>query len=96
MTGHKKKRLGDLLIDSGFLNQEKLEKALVVQNKTGERLGKTLINLGYVTEESLIEVLEFQLGIPHIMLKDLKIDSDIAALIPQNLAERYTIIPIKN
>ena len=95
LTGTKKKRLGDLLIDSGLLDQEKLEKALTVQNKTGERLGKTLINLGYVTEESLIEVLEFQLGIPHIMLKDTKIDSDVAALIPQPLAERYTIIPIK-
>ncbi|GBG54887.1 type II secretion system protein E [Sporomusaceae bacterium FL31] len=90
-----RKRLGDLLIEAGLLSQEQLEKALSVQKKTNERLGKVLLNLGYVTEQSMIEVLEFQLGVPHVQLADMKVSREIASAIPQTLAERYQIIPIK-
>ncbi|QJW45343.1 Flp pilus assembly complex ATPase component TadA [bacterium BFN5] len=90
-----RKRLGDLLIESGFLSQEQLEKALSVQKKTNERLGKVLINLGYVTEESMIEVLEYQLGVPHVDISNSSVDKQVAATIPQTMAERYQIIPIK-
>lgn len=90
-----RKRLGDLLMESGIITNEQLEKALSVQKKTGERLGKVLINLGYLTEESMIEVLEFQLGVPHYNLHDMTISREIAATIPGSLAERYSVIPIK-
>lgn len=90
-----RKRLGDLLIEAGLLTKEQLEKALSVQKKTNERLGKVLINLGYVTEESMIEVLEFQLGVPHVDMANTMVNRQIAATIPQSLAERYQVIPIK-
>ncbi|MEN6567057.1 MAG: ATPase, T2SS/T4P/T4SS family [Veillonellales bacterium] len=91
----KHKRLGDILMETGLLSEDQLKKALVVQKKTGERLGKVLINLDYITEESMIEVLEFQLGIPHVNLSDTVVKEEVAALIPVSLAERYQIIPIK-
>ena len=90
-----RKRLGDLLIDAGLINQEHLERALGVQKKTGERLGKVLINLGYMTEQYMIEVLEFQLGIPHVDLANMTINREVAASISVALAERYQVIPIK-
>jgi type IV pilus assembly protein PilB len=90
-----RKRLGDLLVEAGLISNEQLDKALSVQKKTGERLGKALINLGYITEESMIEVLEFQLGVPHIDLNHLTVPREIAASIPGSLAERYSVIPIK-
>lgn len=92
---NKRKRLGDLLIESGLLSQEQLEKALSVQMKTGERLGKVLINLGYITEDSMIEVLEFQLGVPHVDLATMVLNREVASTIPVSLAERYQVIPIK-
>lgn len=90
-----RKRLGDLLIEAGLLTPEQLEKALSVQKKTGERLGRVLSHLGYITEESMIEVLEFQLGVPHVDLANLAINREVAATIPVALAERYQVIPIK-
>ncbi|WP_425060704.1 Type II secretion system protein E [Sporomusa carbonis] len=90
-----RKRLGDLLIEAGLLTPEQLEKALSVQKKTGERLGKVLINLGYITESSMIEVLEFQLGVPHIDIANMNIPREVAATVPVNLAERYQVIPVK-
>ena len=47
---HKKKRLGDILIDAKIINQEQLDTALAVQNEKGQKLGETLIDLGYTTE----------------------------------------------
>jgi type IV pilus assembly protein PilB len=90
-----RKRLGDLLIEARLITKEQLDKALTVQKKTGERLGKVLINLGYITENNIIEVLEFQLGVPHVELAGMVITREIVATIPVALAERYQIIPLK-
>ncbi|MGI6091444.1 MAG: type II secretion system ATPase GspE [Veillonellaceae bacterium] len=90
-----RKRLGNLLIEAGIITKEQLDKALSVQQKTNERLGRVLLNLGYVSEDSMIEVLEFQLGVPHVDLANLPITKEVAAAIPVSLAERYQIIPIK-
>lgn len=91
----KRKRLGDLLIETGLISQEQLEKALEIQKKTKYRLGKVLSDLNYVSEEAMIEVLEFQLGVPHVDLSNVHIMPNIAALIPVALAERHQVIPIK-
>ncbi|VBB06881.1 type ii secretion system protein e [Lucifera butyrica] len=90
-----RKRLGDLLIETGLLTPEQLEKALNVQKKTNERLGRVLINQGYLSEESMIEVLEFQLGVPHVDLINVQLDKEAGHLIPSSLAEKYQVIPIK-
>ncbi|SMD06638.1 GspE/PulE family protein [Sporomusa malonica] len=91
---NKRKRLGDLLIESEIITKEQLDKALTVQKKTGERLGKVLINLGYVTESSMIQVLEFHLGVPHVDLSTMNITNEVAATISVSLAERYQVIPV--
>lgn len=90
-----RKRLGDLLIDAGMLTQEQLEQALKSQKTSGARLGKELITLGFITESLMIQALEFQLGIPHIDMSEMVVDSEVAMLIPAALAERYQIIPIR-
>ncbi|MBE3592505.1 MAG: type II secretion system ATPase GspE [Thermoanaerobacter sp.] len=90
-----KKKLGELLVEVGLITEEQLKHAIEVQNKTGEKLGKVLIKLGYVTESQILEALEFQLGIPHVDLQKYYIDPDVAKLIPEAVAKRHTIIPIK-
>lgn len=91
----KRKRLGDLLIETGLITQQQLMKALEMQKKSGNRLGKVLSDLNYVSENAMIQVLEFQLGVPHVDLSNQSIPPEIAALIPVALAERHQIIPIK-
>lgn len=91
----KRKRLGDLLIETGLITQQQLDSALEIQKKTKNRLGKVLSDLNYVSEEAMIEVLEFQLGVPHVDLSNMCIVPAIASLIPVALAERHQIIPIK-
>ncbi|MDI6601933.1 MAG: GspE/PulE family protein [Thermoanaerobacteraceae bacterium] len=90
-----KRKLGDILLFAGIITQEQLNTALDEQKKTGERLGEVLTRLKYVTPEQIIEVLEFQLGIPHIELSRFYIDPDIPKLISENLARRHKLIPIR-
>lgn len=91
----KRKRLGDLLIDTGLITQPQLEVALEIQKNNNKRLGKVLIDLDYVSEHAMIEVLEFQLGVPHVDLSTLAIPPEVIALLPVSLVERHQIIPIR-
>jgi len=89
-----RKRLGDLLVESDVITNEQLEFAL--SNKTkDEKLGDFLIKENILTEQQLIEVLEFQLGIPHIHLNQYSISPDLLQLVPAELAKRTNIIPIR-
>lgn len=90
----KRKRLGDLLIDSGLITNDQLNEALKIQGSSGEKLGKILTNSGIVTEKQIIEVLEFQLGIPHMNLEKYYIDPEIPNLITEDLARRHILIPV--
>lgn len=89
------KRLGDLLISVGKITEKQLENALKSQKQTGKKLGEELVYKNYVTEMDIIEVLEFQMGIPHIDLEKYFIDPDVVNLIPETLARKYILIPIK-
>lgn len=89
-----KMKLGELLVYSGKINEKQLEKALKLQNQKGKKLGDTLVSEGFVTENDIIEVLEFQLGIPHVDLDRYEIQEEIATLIPENIARKYDLIAI--
>ncbi len=88
-----KKKLGDLLFESGLISQEQLQQALTEQNKSKRKLGDVLIAQGFITEQQLIEVLELQLGIPHVSLFKYQIDPAITQIIPESMAKRYQVLP---
>jgi type IV pilus assembly protein PilB len=90
-----RKRIGDLLVESGLISEEQLQSALRQQKELKMRLGDVLITQNYITEQQLIEVLEFQLGIPHVILYRQKIDQKVINLIPKRLAEQHSVLPIR-
>ncbi len=90
-----KRRLGELLIEAGYINEEQLKEALVRQKEIGQRLGSTLVQLGYLNEQSLIEVLEFQLGVPHVNISKRKVDPAVASLVPENVARKYKCFAVE-
>ena len=58
------KRLGELLIERGKLDAGSLERALRLQQDSGERLGALLVTLGIVAPRDVAEALAVQLGLP--------------------------------
>lgn len=55
-----KKRLGEILLDLGFISDEQLAHALQIQSSERRLLGQVLIKLGYVTPETIISALDMQ------------------------------------
>lgn len=88
-------RIGDILIGAGFIKEEQLQEALAYQKvDKSKRLGAILVDYGYVTETQLLEALSKRLNVLVLDLKDTAIDLEAAGKIPQNIAFKYTLIPI--
>lgn len=92
---NQKKRLGDILIERGLITEETLKKALITQERTGEKLGEILLKMNLIKEEDLYFALSEIYNVPYINLEEIAINSDIAKLIPEHLCRRYKIIPIE-
>ncbi|MDP5274299.1 GspE/PulE family protein [Chengkuizengella axinellae] len=90
-----KKRLGDLLVDSGLITSDQLTQTLSDQKNSNLKLGDLLIQKGIITEQQLIQALEFQLGIPHITLATYEIDMKLVNIISEQIAKKYQVIPIR-
>jgi type IV pilus assembly protein PilB len=89
-----KKRLGDLLVESGLISDEVLQQTLK-EKRSNQKLGDAFIEKGLLTEQQLIEVLEFQLGIPHISLYRYPIEEQAVAIVPREFARRHFLMPVK-
>ncbi|HSH35082.1 GspE/PulE family protein [Schnuerera sp.] len=87
-------KLGELLLYSGKITKEQLDIALEKQDKTNEKIGELLVNEGYVTKNDIIEVLEFQLGIPHVDLNKFHVNPEVVLQVPENIARRYDLIAV--
>ncbi|MBM7572017.1 type IV pilus assembly protein PilB [Aquibacillus albus] len=89
----RRKKLGDLLKESGFITEEQIEETLQ-KKKEGQKLGDALLDRGLITEQQLIEVLEFQLGIPSVALYRYPIDAALVKLVPKEFARKNLLIPV--
>src|SRR5688572_6611938 len=89
------RRLGDLLVKEGLINQEQLQRALADQKGTNEKLGSILVRLSIISEDQLIAFLSKQYGIPSITLSQLDIDAEVVKLVPAQIARKYEVLPIK-
>jgi type IV pilus assembly protein PilB len=89
-----RKRLGDLLVETGLISDDQLQSTLA-EKAEGQKLGDALLQRGLITEQQLIEVLEFQLGIPHISLYRYPFDTKLFSIVPKETAKRKLVIPLK-
>jgi general secretion pathway protein E len=61
-----RKRLGEILIERGKLDQANLDRALRLQTESGEKLGALLVTLGLCAQRDVAEALAAQLALPLI------------------------------
>ena len=89
------KRLGDILLAAGFINEQELDAALASSKAAGKRLGEELLDDGTITERQLIDILKIQLGVDDIDLSKVAIPVTMAQQIPKNLAKKHNVVPVK-
>ncbi|MFC7364707.1 MULTISPECIES: GspE/PulE family protein [Bhargavaea] len=89
-----RKRLGDMLIDSGLITAEQLD-AVLKEKPKEQRLGEALVQKGLITDMQLVETLEMQLGIPHVNLFRYPFEPQIFSLVSKEFAKRNLLVPLK-
>ena len=89
------KRLGTILMDMGYLDEDSLWKVLAEQKRSeGELLGKVAIRLGLVTEDQVLKALGEQLGMKVMNLADVTIPAELAELVNETMATAFKVVPV--
>ncbi len=90
-----RRRIGDLFVEQGIIDDQQLAEALDVQRRTGGRLGEILIELDFISSLDASRVLAERLGMEFVDLAAAPVDEIIAQRIPEEVARRYRAIPIE-
>jgi type IV pilus assembly protein PilB len=89
------RKLGQILVDLGYLTEDQLWDVLEEQKQlTGEVIGQVAKGMGLVTEEQITEALAEQWGMPVVSLAETNIAPKVLELVPQTMADIYKIMPI--
>jgi type IV pilus assembly protein PilB len=89
-----RKRLGELLIEAGLIDDAQLALALGSQKNRGGRLGSELIRMGFVDAAHLAHILKTQLGIDWVRLGTQPMHPRTVATVPVEIAVKHTVFPI--
>ncbi|KAA3618219.1 MAG: type II secretion system protein GspE [Calditrichaeota bacterium] len=87
-------KLGDILIDHGYITFEDLEKAFQEHNSTKEDLAALILRRGYAQTEDVLRCVAEQLEIPYLELEDYEIEKEATAYLPKEMAYQFRVIPI--
>jgi len=87
-------KLGEILVRENLVTPQQLREALDYQRTSGGRLGANLVKLGILSEDVITAVLSRQYGLPSINLDLFQIEEDVIKLISQEVALKYTVLPI--
>jgi len=87
-------KLGEILVRENLISPQHLRQALDYQREHGGRLGYNLVKLGLVSDDTITAVLSRQYGIPSVNLELFNIDDSVLRLIPQEVAQKYSVLPL--
>lgn len=91
----RRKRLGECLIEAGVINEATLNKALEIQKFKKKKIGQILKEIGELTDKGIAKALSSQLNIPLIQLSEMEIPQEVVSLVPAEVADSYSLVPVK-
>lgn len=89
-------QLSEMMIRSGRVGSKELEKALEIQEKTGRVLTDILIDEKLASSQDIAHTFSDLLNIPFLELdEDFHLKRDEYDMIPESVARRFCLIPLK-
>lgn len=88
-----RKKLGEILIEEGVLDESRLRAALIEQQRWGGPLGRLLVEMRLVEEHAMVGALSRQLHVPTVDLDSIEIPQAVLDLVPGELAEQHSVMP---
>ncbi|MFK7735914.1 MAG: GspE/PulE family protein [Pirellulaceae bacterium] len=90
------RRIGQILVDLGFITDEQLEVILdEQQQRPGALLGKIAEEMGLITDDQLVQALAEQLNMQTVQLSDVTLPPDVLEKVTETMAQMYRIVPLK-
>jgi type IV pilus assembly protein PilB len=87
-------RIGDLLKEYGYINDDQIQQALTYQKENDVRLGQAVIDLQFVTEKEFLQALSHKTGYPIINMDTANIDAKVVGEVPRELSQSAVAIAI--
>ena len=89
------RRIGQILVDLGFITDDQLEMLLEEQaQRPGELLGKIAEDMGLVTDDQLVQALAEQMNMQVVNLADTELEEEVVATLTETMAQLYRVIPV--
>ncbi|WII72010.1 type IV-A pilus assembly ATPase PilB [Bdellovibrio sp. 22V] len=88
-------KIGEILVKQGLLKPDQLAVAVEEQKKSGQKLTGAIIQLGFLKENQILRALEKHFAVPGVEVNTFEIDQSVIALIPKDVCEKNTLIPLQ-
>ncbi|MBV5338593.1 MAG: Flp pilus assembly complex ATPase component TadA [Deltaproteobacteria bacterium] len=90
----KRRKLTDILVAGGFVDQQQISHAREVGKQNAISLEKALLKLNYVDEESLSKAIASQYDMPYVHINTQNLDLTLSGFISAVYAQKQRIAPI--
>jgi len=87
------KRLGAVLLERGYVNDESLQQAISRHAEVGGRLADILVNIGVISEQRIARAIEESIGIPLVVLPRVDVMPEALSKIPADVAFEVGAMP---
>ena len=95
MVMQAKKNIGEVLVERGVLTEEKLQQAREMQKVTPGDLGNIIQDLDMASEKDVTSARAETLGMQFVDLSKTMPEPAAIKAVPEHIAKRYNILPIK-
>ena len=92
----KQVKLGELLVQKGYINDVQLLQALAESKRQKIPIGSTLFKLGFITLDQLKEILHLQTGYDLVTPEQLASQDKYVKILPEDFIKTNKIIPISS
>lgn len=94
-AGSSRKSLEQLLLAEGFIDENELQEALEVRDKSGKSLEEVLVSMEFLSPATLARVKSAQFGIPYLDLTQYKRFSPVKLSLTPKFMRQYKFFPLE-
>jgi type IV pilus assembly protein PilB len=88
------RRLGQVLVDLGYIDEVQLEEVLTESQNAGTLIGQAAIARGLITETQLMQALADQFGLRLLNVEELQPSPEALTAVNENMASVYKVLPL--
>lgn len=89
------RRIGQILVDLGFITDEQLEVLLEEQQqRPGELLGKIAEDMALINDDQLAQALAEQMHMQVVSLEGVELSRELITTLTDSMAQMYRVIPV--